>query len=288
MISMMVVNALGYALPAIFVGFFVSVLAIRWVNNMINNIDGGFSINFEEKNFIISVLIALVIPILSVIKPVLGLLQQNISFALDKDHMKTSSLKISVINTKKRFPWESFSLALNSTVIGLLIYIFLPMSLLSFNISLFVIIFFGLLLAMLFSVMMLLTNFSYILEFVLLIPLYFERKFIRTMVRMNLIAHRIKNRRTVIIYALSLSFINFIYVILLMSIEASQVYELRTHGSELVLHLGEEETINKEMTVGKYLEIIQEAGVKDLIDYSIRLERLDYFFIKNGVGNYTV
>lgn len=153
-------------------------------------------------------------------------------------------------------------MAFTSTLIGLLIYIFLPLSLFSENITLFVLIFFGLLLGMLIGLMMVLMNFSYFFEFILLIPLYMERKFIRTMVRMNLIAHRIKNRRTVVIYALSLSFINFIYVTLLMQMETSQIAELRLQGSELTLSQKGDNS-GSTMPLGKFFRVLEDSGVKN-------------------------
>lgn len=113
---------------------------------------------------IISLLLAILLPLFSALRPLTGLLSQNIAYALDKDHSKTTSVRITVENLEKRFPIETFSIALTSTVIGISIYILLPFSLFSENITLFVLIFFGLLIGMMIGVMMILVNFSYFFE----------------------------------------------------------------------------------------------------------------------------
>lgn len=275
MIAMMSINALGYSVIAIFFGSILTAIAFIFLNKLVESINGGFTVSFELGNTSISVALAIFIPVFSALRPLIGLLQQNIAFALDKDHSKTTSVKVSIENTEKRFPIERFTLALTSTIIGIIIYIFLPMSLFAMDITLFVLIFFGLLVSMLVGLMMILVNFSYLFESVLLIPLYLERRFIRTMVRMNLISHRIKNRRTVTIYALSLSFINFIYVTLIMQLETSQVFTLKQEGGDIALNARFDANGHSLFTIGKLLTALELSTVEDKMDYAIKFERLD-------------
>ena len=119
-------------------------------------------------------------------------------------------------------------------VFGFLIYYLLPLSLLSFNLALFFNLFFGLLLGLLFGLILLALNFQHILERLLLRLFFFwERPQIPFIVRKNLIAHRARNRKTSIMFALSLGFIIFITVAYAMEITSARFRELQQNGQSV-------------------------------------------------------
>ena len=107
-------------------------------------------------------------------------------------------VKIKKNDNGKRFGWTQFFAATFSILQGLVIFYYLPTSMLSLNISLFVYIFFGLLAGLITGILMILTNFSYLIEsFFLLFLRLFDKKYIWNLTRINLISHRYRNRRTV-------------------------------------------------------------------------------------------
>ena len=168
-----------------------------------------------------------------------------------------------------------------SIIIGIIIYLGLPYSLLTLNISILVLIFFGLLTALLVGLMMIFVNFTYLIENMLTLPLFVERGFVRMMVIMNLVSHRIRNRRTVIIYGLGLSFINFIYVTLLMQIETSQNAALRGVGSELA--------INNGIELGALRDVFAKTNLTDSVEIAIVPSDLFFRNLRGaGFSNYTI
>ena len=81
------------------------------------------------------------------------------------------------------------------------------------NLSLLFNILFGLLMCMLLGLVMLTLNVEHLTErLVLSMFLFWERATVRTIVQKNLTAHRVRNRKTTIVYSLSLSFILFVSV----------------------------------------------------------------------------
>jgi ABC-type lipoprotein release transport system permease subunit len=214
---------------------------VAWIFNYMNTkllpgLNAGFSINAEFRNTSISALVAILIPFASSIYPMLDLMYQNIAFSLDKDHSKTSSVRVTIENTHDAFPWTIFSLALFSALNGIFIQVFLPISMASLNITMFFTVFFFLLGSLLFGLLFLFLNFSYLYEyFILKVVIFFEKNHIQSLSLMNLISHRLRNRNTVLIYSLSLAFINFLYVTLIMQTESSQQSVLKARGGTFVL-----------------------------------------------------
>ena len=172
---------------------------------------------------------------MSAIVPMINLLKHGVSESLDQDHSKTQSMKVSMTNENTAFPVNLMAASFFSVFTGIAIYFLLPLSLLTLDIGLLLSIFFALLVYLLFGSVLLSSNFNYLLESILLLFLFCERAFVKNLTRMNLISHRLRNRRTVIVFATSLSFINFIYVSIFMQIGSSQLAELRKYGSEFVL-----------------------------------------------------
>lgn len=103
---------------------------------------------------------------------------------------------------------------------------------------------------------------------------------------MNLVAHRLKNRRTVIIYALSLSFINFIYVSLVMQLQLTQQRRLRVSGSELTLSTIDDDKAS--LTIEQLVSGFTALNLLDKIDYGFKFESLTNSFSENRMGNYTI
>ena len=228
--------SLGYS----FFGLLIAIPAIVGIfiymnKTLLPSIDAGFEINAEVRNTTISVLIAVLIPLVSALGPMINLMRNNIAYSLDKEHSKTTSVKVSLDAGENAFPWTSVIVAMFSACLAIFIQIFLPLSMASLNITLFLIVFFVLLVCLLVGLLLIFINFSYLIEqailFLLRIVFFCEKRFIHGLTEMNLVSHRIRNRKTVLIYAISLAFINFLNVSLLMQVETGQTARLRREGS---------------------------------------------------------
>lgn len=100
-----------------------------------------------------------------------------------------------------------------ATFYGLMIYYLLPKSLITLNLGLLLTIFFTILMGLLVGLILLSYSFQYILEQIVAYVTFFwlnKVDFILTL--KNLSSHRFKNRRSSILYALSVSFVIFVSV----------------------------------------------------------------------------
>lgn len=92
MLVMLSVNALGYSTLAIIIGMPLSGLTYISINIFLKAINITFTLGFELEGVLITLAIAILLPLISMVQPALGLLGKNISESLDKDHSKTSSV----------------------------------------------------------------------------------------------------------------------------------------------------------------------------------------------------
>jgi hypothetical protein len=88
---------------------------------------------------------------------------------------------------------------------GFGVYYVFPLSLLSFNLALLLNLFFFLLLGMILGMIMLSLNVENLLQqFLVIVFFFWERTAITSILLKNLVAHRVRNRKTTVMYALSL------------------------------------------------------------------------------------
>lgn len=126
------------------------------------------------------------------------------------------------------------------TVFGFFITYLLPLALVSLNLALLFNIFMGILLGMLGGMVVLALNLQPILESLLIwvmfhTILFAENKAIPNTIKKNLVAHRLRNRKTAIAYATSLGFVIFLAVALSVEIRTLQDRQYRKQGSMIRL-----------------------------------------------------
>ena len=119
-----------------------------------------------------------------------------------------------------------------TTAYGTCVYYFLPLALLSFNWSMILKIFFGILIGLLLGLTLLAFNFQRLIEIglshlILFCDLKcfgkFQMRGIKKMVMMNLEAHRLRNQMTSLIYSMSLGFIIFLVVSYRLQLSATKL-----------------------------------------------------------------
>jgi hypothetical protein len=99
------------------------------------------------------------------------------------------------------------------TVFGVMVYFVMPLAILSFDISLLLMIFFLILVGMLLGITLISLNLQSVIELAIVNSLLlFERKSMKLLIVKNLSAHRQSNRLTSIIYSLTLGCIIFVIV----------------------------------------------------------------------------
>jgi hypothetical protein len=119
---------------------------------------------------------------------------------------------------------------------GFAIYYFLPLSLLSLNFGMILTIFFLILLGMLLGLVLLALNIQRLFEIAIThVILFFETKSMKSMILKNLSAHRLRNRLTTIIYALSLGFMIFLITVLQLEIQAQRLTSQVKQGADFII-----------------------------------------------------
>lgn len=119
-------------------------------------------------------------------------------------------------------------------VYGASIYYVLPWSLLSMDLGMILRVFFCILLGMLLGLCLMAINVQRLLEILLTyVFLFWEKKSMKLMVLNNLMAHKMRNRLTALIYSLALGFIIFLIVAYKLEIDQFEQNEVKKIGAPL-------------------------------------------------------
>ena len=235
-VKMLLIQACSYSVPAWVVGLVLSQALAAYITSILEErVEVPVSRLLTSYSVLVASFLGLVIPLIAAILPIRVALGKNLHDSLDTQHSKTLGVQFDIERSEDaglNSAW--LSVGGGFVVFGFLIYYLLPLSLLSFNLALFFNLFFGLLLGLLFGLILLALNFQHMLERLLLRLFFFwERPQVPFIVRKNLIAHRARNRKTSIMFALSLGFIIFITVAYAMEITSARFRELQQNGQSV-------------------------------------------------------
>jgi hypothetical protein len=214
-IELVLMQSLTFSLPAWIIGLssahfiVIKVLAL---------LEEGSAINFIKQlsptAATVATLLGLLTPAVAAVAPVRAAVRKNLHDTLDSARSKTTAVKFSIERASDSYVDGGLMFfGVGVTLFGFLIYYLLPLALVSFNLTLFFNLFFALLIGMLCGLVFLALNAEHFLELVVMsLFFYWERRAITSVVLKNHVAHKLRNRKTTIMFALSLSFILFIAV----------------------------------------------------------------------------
>jgi len=229
-------QALAYALPSYLPGLLTAQLA-AWILSRNFQASTGVAISswLSPTSLALSAFFGLLIPLLAAILPIVGALSGSLSDYLDTRQSKTKAIVISIERSEHGgISRLALLAALLLSVFGVSIYLLLPYALIAWQLNLLLYIFVGILVGFMLGVAMLSLNLQHVTEMSLIHLLLFWRgRVTRSLVRQNLIAHRARNRRTTLLYAVSISFIVFVSVSWSLE-EASIVYRQKQRGGSAI------------------------------------------------------
>eukprot|EP01016_Furgasonia_blochmanni_P040533 TRINITY_DN5182_c0_g1_i1.p1 TRINITY_DN5182_c0_g1~~TRINITY_DN5182_c0_g1_i1.p1 ORF type:complete len:963 (+),score=283.19 TRINITY_DN5182_c0_g1_i1:176-3064(+) len=274
LIQLIIVQALTFVIPAIIVGLLLTIPVLAYVSGFFQSAVGITLAPLPTTSgFIWSITLGLLIPLLSSLYPIREALSQSLSQSLDTTHSKTSAIHVSIEIDSKKIPWTKIWFGIISIAFGVSIYYLLPLSLLSFNLSLLLAIFFWILIGLLFGLVLLSLNIQHLVERVVtFVFLFWQHSSLRSLALKNLIAHRLRNRKTAIMYSLSLGFAIFISVSYSMELETASYQVKQQHGVYL------------EVTAGK--EYLDPQVIGDFIDKNLKDKIEDYGWVTDELDNY--
>lgn len=221
----------------------------------------------------------LVIPSLASVLPIRAALRKNLHDSLDTRRSKVHAVVYKLTRSEdSSFSWvivsvggalalfgtkslQSLLLHLSHTHTGFLIYYVLPLALLSSNFALLLNIFFFIILGMLLgcghlssffffnthhphSLVLLALNLQPLLErYFAKLVFFWENVGVRALLVKNMIAHRRRNRKTTLMYSLSLAFIIFITVSYELQATSFIYSEQQSHGGYIALQVSGTENV---------------------------------------------
>ena len=224
----------GWAL-GLFVGRFVAVHILNQLSEMTK---AELPLALDAKAVVEASLMGLVVPLIAAILPIRRALGTDLNDALDITRNRVSAVTVTVTRAADEpVPLPLVCGAAVMATFGGMIYYLMPLALVSFDLTLMLYIFFGLLVGMLAGLTMLSLNLERPLEHLLAsVFLFWTGEATRTSMHKNLVAHRARNRKTTIMYALSLAFILFVIVTLSLQIMAFEMQEKQLMGTPVRLY----------------------------------------------------
>jgi len=215
LVQLLLLQALSYAAPSWVFGLAAAQLTMYFGSGVFQDMSGvPISPWLTVNSMLIGTFLGVLIPILSAILPIRHALGQNLHDSLDTKHAKVHAVSVSLERSEDAsFSWSVVIIGGVMAIFGFGVYYVMPLSLLTMNFTLLLNLFFILLMSMLLGLVLLSLNVEHVLEVVLVeMFLFWERVAVKQVVLKNLVAHRQRNRKTTIMFALALGFIIFIMV----------------------------------------------------------------------------
>ncbi len=263
-ILIVILQCISFSVPAFILAFFLHFHILNLINTSLQNlIQTNLNLSYTTNSFFLAFCINFLSPITASILPIRSILRKNIATSLNTSINKTSGMKIEIISLEKKELYNFIILGLITFLYGASIYYFLPLSLISINFSMLGGIFLWILFGILLGFVILSINIENILQKSLTkILLFFTNNYTKSLIIKNLTAHRIKNRKTSIMYSLSIGVFIMISVGLNLIIQSSQKDIIMETGSEIVL-----KSVNSFFTIKDlYLDLLK-MYKKNYIEY---------------------
>jgi hypothetical protein len=183
--------------------------------------------------------LAVAIPALSSIGPIRGALGRSIREALDPDRPKAPAVRVTINRaTTAAVSWRLVALGLGIFAFGFLVYFAMPLAFITLNLSLLMSVFLVILVGLLAGLVLLGIQAETALQWVTLAALvrWWEAPAVAGLAWTNLSAgHRDRNRKTSLMYALSVAFIVFVTIVASGQVQTAVYAAKASAGASLVL-----------------------------------------------------
>ncbi|KAG8347577.1 putative FtsX like permease family [Trypanosoma vivax] len=238
-ILMILMRAFVFALPATACGLVVGQLFYMLLRLLLK---GALNIYLPGlaplSSFLWATLAGLLLPIVGSIVPIHLLMSQLLSESLNANraHSTAVSFKLSrgAYSTKQRF--LIFLIGALFAILGASIFYFFPVGMLQWDLPLVFLIFFAVVVGMLTGMGILTLNLEHAVQTAVgSVCLFWENSAILQTVKKSLVTHRVRNRRTTLMYTLSLGFIIHASVSSALIMDAQRLRMLRNMGSDVVI-----------------------------------------------------
>jgi hypothetical protein len=238
-VALLLVQAASFGFPAWVLGLVLAQLITSAALGSFAASSGlPIAAGLSAKAVLLATVLATLIPAVASIGPIRAALGPTIRDALDTTRPKVALVKHTVTRSDdSAVPWPVFVGGVALFGFGFAVYFFLPLSLISLNLGLLASLFVCVLVALLGGLVTLALSVDLLLARVALFLCagWWERAAILRLVSGNLLAHRARNRKTVLMYALSLAFVVLVTVAAEQQVKGAGYRRQQQNGAPLVV-----------------------------------------------------
>ena len=237
-ILLIIFQCICFSIPAFIVALFFSFFILRIINGIIKSeLNTDLDIALTLDSFIMAFLLNFLAPIIAAIFPIRNILKKNIASSINTMLNKTQGIKVEVISLQKKELTSLIVFGLITFIYGASIYYFLPLSLISLNFGMIGGIFLWILFGILLGFVLLSRNIENILQKILTyVFLFFTRSYTKLLILKNLAAHRIKNKKTSLMFSLSVGIFIMTSVGFDLILQSTKNIIIQQNGSEVVVY----------------------------------------------------
>lgn len=204
-VLIVILQCLSFSIPAFALAFAAHFVVLDAINYSLQSyIHSDLQLTFSTGSLVLALVMNFLSPICAAFFPIRSILGKNIATSLNSTINKTTGMKIEVVNIEIKETQTLIVFGSLTFIYGASIYYFLPLALISYNFSLIGFIFLFILIGILLGMVLLSLNIENILQKVITyILLFFTKSYTKQVIVKNLTAHRLKNRKTSLMYSIS-------------------------------------------------------------------------------------
>jgi ABC-type antimicrobial peptide transport system permease subunit len=227
-----------FSIPAFILALLFSLLVLNRINEIIKDeLDTDLNISINLTSFLIAFSLNFLAPVIAAIFPIRNILKKNIATSINTMLNKTQGIKIEVISLQKKELTSMIIFGLITFIYGASIYYFLPLSLISMNFGMIGGIFLWILFGILLGFALLSRNIENFLQKILTYTfLFFTRSYTKLLILKNLAAHRIKNKKTSLMFSLSVGIFIMTSVGFDLILQSTKNMIIMQNGSEIIVY----------------------------------------------------
>ena len=213
------------------------------INNIIKKeLNTNLNVGITADSFFFTFFMNFLAPIIAAIFPIRSILKKNIATSINTMLNKTSGVKIEIISLQKKEITSLIIFGLLTFIYGASIYYFLPLALVSMNFGLIGIIFLWILFGILLGFILLSQNIENLLQKILTyLLLFFTRSYTKLLILKNLAAHRLKNKKSSLMFSLSVGIFILASVGFDIILQSTKNMKVMQNGSEILIHSKDDE-----------------------------------------------
>ena len=237
-ILIIIFQCICFSIPAFVVALGFSFVILKIINDVIKDeLNTDLNIGITVDSFFLAFFLNFLAPIVAAIFPIRNILKKNIATSINTMINKTQGVKIEVISLQRKELTSLIIFGLITFIYGASIYYFLPLSLISMNFGMIGAIFLWILFGILLGFVLLSQNVEHLLQTILTyILFFFTKSYTKLLILKNLAAHRLKNKKSSLMFSLSVGIFIMASVGFDIILQSTKNMIIMQNGSEILIY----------------------------------------------------